>query len=378
MEEFRVNELIILRLIDGKTIIYVNNKEFEQCKHLLLNVPMGENLDQEINSIDDAEEYLKTYLEETSTSITPEEEFMGHCSNLQAWAENQYNTTLLHRTLAFPLLKVLSDEGDTTAKHRFKEDIARRYKYGNFSVQRYLFEEGYLRYLTNEDILTGILAPQDALFMEKVLSGYRRYSPIPYIDLMRKMKREFLLYSVREGNIWDLELQLDGNLTSIPDGIENLTELNRLTLFISYPSPNFFGEEFKAPTVQTLRISCDVLNLVIPDLFWYFPNLERLEIQGYFDKSIVNFEKSFCRLPNLKTLYISDVIFEELPDTMGKLKNLESLRISSTNLQHFPLKIIDNLESLRYLYLSNNKQLTIPKNELKELRKKIRSFNYFE
>ena len=376
MEEFRVNELITLRLIDGKTIIYVNDKEFEQCKHLLLNVPVGENFDQEINSIDDAEEHLKTYIEETNTSITPEEEFMGHCSNLQAWAENQYNTNLLHRTLAFPLLKVLSDEGDTTAKQRFKEEIARRYKYGSFNVQRYLFEEGYLRYLTNEDILTGILAAEDALFMEKVLSTKEKYSPIPHIELMRKMQRDYLLYSVKEGRILDLELRINDWMTHIPNSIENLTELNRLTLFIGYPSSNIFGEEFKANSVQTLRISCGV-SVVIPDLLYYFPNLESLEIQGYFDKPIINLEKSFCRLPNLKDIVLSDIIIGKLPDSITNLKNLEDLRIDNSDLKDLPMKLIDKLESLEFLYLSGNKKLTISKKEIKELEKKIAKFIYF-
>lgn len=377
MEEFRVNELITLRLIDGKTIIYVNDKEFEQCKHLLLNVPVGENFDQEINSIDDAEEHLKTYIEETNTSITPEEEFMGHCSNLQAWAENQYNTNLLHRTLAFPLLKVLSDEGDTTAKQRFKEEIARRYKYGSFNVQRYLFEEGYLKYLTDDDVLSGILAAEDALFMEKVLNVKEKYSPIPHIELMRKQQRDYLLYSVKEGKIWDLELRIDERITHIPKNIENLTELKRLTLYIGYPSSNIFGEEFKARSVQTLRISCG-LPIVIPDLFWYFPNLDSLEIQGYFDKSIVNLEKSFYKLLNLKNLHLSNVIFEKFPDSIVNLKKLEDLRIDNSNLQNLPLDLTEKLESLESLYLSGNKKLTISKNIIEELKKKISFFSYFD
>jgi hypothetical protein len=381
MKEFRVNEIITLRLIDGKTVLYINDKEFKQCKYLLLNVPMVDESNQEINSIDEAEEYLDTRMEyETKDKPTPEEEFFGHCSNLQAWAENQYDTTLLHRTLAFPLLKVLSEEGDITAMQQFKEEIARRYKYGSFAVQEFLFEEGYLEYLTNDDILSGILAPEDALFMEKVLSTKKKYSAIPHIELMRKQERDFFLYSVKEGKVWDLEMRIDESITHIPKSIENLTELKRLTLYINFPSPNIFDEEFYAQSVQTLRISCSV-SVVIPDLLYYFPNLEDLQIVGYytyFDRPLVNLEKSFCRLLNLKKIHLSDVIFEKFPETIVRLKKLKDLRIDSSNLQHLPLSIIDSLKSLKSLYLSGNKKLIIPEKVIKKLEKKLSFFSYFD
>ncbi|MBY8989761.1 MAG: leucine-rich repeat domain-containing protein [Candidatus Lokiarchaeota archaeon] len=375
MEEFRVNELITLRLIDGKTIIYVNNKEFEQCKHLLLNVPVVENFNQEINSIDEAEEHLEIYMGDET--LTPEEEFMGHCSNLQAWAENQYTTTLLHRTLAFPLLKELSERGDHTAKQRFKEEITRRYKYGSFSVQEFLFEEGYLNYLTDDDVLSGILAPEDALFMERFLKTKEKYSPIPYIDLMRKQERDYLLYSVKEGKIWDLELRIDEEITYIPNSIENLTNLERLMLDINYPSPNIFGEEFEAASVRTLRIICSGV-VVIPDLIYYFPNLENLAIAGFFGRAIIHLEKSFCKLPNLKKLSLYRINFEKFPDSIVNLKNLEDLTIEHSNLQNSGLDLIEKLESLTHLSLSGNKELTMPENVIIELRKKLDYFNYFD
>ncbi|GAJ21819.1 unnamed protein product, partial [marine sediment metagenome] len=33
-------------------------------------------------------------------TITPEQEFMVHCFNLQAWAEHKYDTRLRHSNLA--------------------------------------------------------------------------------------------------------------------------------------------------------------------------------------------------------------------------------------------------------------------------------------
>ena len=38
-----------------------------------------------------------------SVDITPKQEFWAHCSNLQTWNENYYDTRLIHTNLAFPL-----------------------------------------------------------------------------------------------------------------------------------------------------------------------------------------------------------------------------------------------------------------------------------
>ncbi|MBY8984071.1 MAG: hypothetical protein KGD65_03300 [Candidatus Lokiarchaeota archaeon] len=108
VQEFRINEYLTLRQDeDGKTIIYVAGKPFRNCKYLLINIPVGEatNLN-EIESIDEAAENLDKSLEPLKSrkqfkyTIPPEVEFWGHCSNLQVWYENGYNTRLLHANLA--------------------------------------------------------------------------------------------------------------------------------------------------------------------------------------------------------------------------------------------------------------------------------------
>jgi hypothetical protein len=54
---------------------------------------------------------------ETSTNIPPEIRFWAHCSNLETWGENNYDTRLIHSNLAFPLLKKLTEAGDQTKKN---------------------------------------------------------------------------------------------------------------------------------------------------------------------------------------------------------------------------------------------------------------------
>jgi len=170
MREFKVNKFITLKLEeeiineeedlkDIKTIIYVNGKEFRQCTFLLINIPVDEQTPlDEIDSIDEAEERLGTSLEDDDElfkyNIPPETAFWGHCSNLQAWAENNYDTRLLHRNLAFPMLKELTELGDPTAKRVFKEEIAERFTSCYIPVVDFLLFGGYLDYLLEEELET--------------------------------------------------------------------------------------------------------------------------------------------------------------------------------------------------------------------------------
>ena len=153
---FKINKYITLKLVENQTIIYIDGKEFRACKYLLLDVPMNQdNYIHSIRSIDEAAETLDHSFEMASfpsRPISSETEFWGHCSNLQAWAENNYDTRLLHRNLAFPLLKTLTDLGDPIAKRVFKEEIAIRLSTGIESVMTYLMSNGYLSYLNDEEL----------------------------------------------------------------------------------------------------------------------------------------------------------------------------------------------------------------------------------
>ena len=160
MQEFKVNECITLKLEDGITNIYVNEELFDQCKFLLLNIPVDKiSSFDEIESIDEAAEKLDHSMEpwdefqqHKAPPIPPEVEFWGHCSNIQVWCENNYNTSLIHRNLAFYLLKKLNDAGDETAKYVFKGEIAKRLESGFPPVVIFIVEEGYIEYLPKEYI----------------------------------------------------------------------------------------------------------------------------------------------------------------------------------------------------------------------------------
>lgn len=158
-KKFRINDYLTVKLEGDQTVIYVVGKTFDQCSVLLLNIPFVdiEKFDM-IDSIDEIADMLKWDLNNGQRGVqyelSPETEFFGHCSNLQAWYEHSYNTKLLHTNLAFPLLKRLTEAGDPIARRVFKEEIAKRFTSGYPSTIWYLIEENYLNYLNDEERLS--------------------------------------------------------------------------------------------------------------------------------------------------------------------------------------------------------------------------------
>ncbi len=162
LTEFKINKYLTLKLmldsrIGSEIMIYVNGKPFIQCSFLLFTIPT-EVFDktETVNSIDEAAKFLNPIMERgiphfLKHEIKPEEIFWGHCSNIQAWTEHNYDTRLLHRNLAFPLLKKLTEAGDPMALKVFKEEIAKRYSSGIPSVRIFLRKEGYLRFLNSNE-----------------------------------------------------------------------------------------------------------------------------------------------------------------------------------------------------------------------------------
>ena len=160
MKEFKINDFIALRLEKDEVNVYINDYKIIQCKYLLLQNPKDNLIadEEDFTSIDQLAESLDKSLElddsieAQSYNIDPETEFWAHCSNIQAWAENNYDTQMLHVNLSFPLLKRLTMAGDPLAKEVFKSEIIKRFKSGNLNVMTFLTKEGYLEFLDWDDI----------------------------------------------------------------------------------------------------------------------------------------------------------------------------------------------------------------------------------
>jgi len=171
MLEFKINELITLKLEDNKTMIYVDHMEFKQCKYLLLDIPVEKiSSFDEIESVDEAAEKLDHSEEprkNTTSRIPPEVEFWGHCSNIQAWVENNYDTRILHSNLAFPLLRALLVLGDPIAERVVKEEVAKKLMRGTFNTIRFLILEGFFDYLSDEELETIISGESEKSRIER-------------------------------------------------------------------------------------------------------------------------------------------------------------------------------------------------------------------
>ncbi|MFW9881910.1 MAG: hypothetical protein ACFFG0_53280, partial [Candidatus Thorarchaeota archaeon] len=174
----------------------MNNRLFRQCMYLLLNIPVNkiEEYD-EIKSIDEAAIKLDRSMERDHQRIPPETEFWGHCSNIQAWADNEYDTRILHRNLAFPLLKALVDAGDPIAKRKFKEEIAMRYATGHPTVISFLTQNGYLHYLTEdefESMLTDVDFPSIDEYVRKIIPLLGNSEDQESINQIRQLTSKFI------------------------------------------------------------------------------------------------------------------------------------------------------------------------------------------
>jgi len=327
-KEFKVNDYVTLKLeyIEGdidvipgwSTVIYVKGKRFKQCKYLLLNIPVDDisSFDR-IQSVDEAEEevrnrFLKKYGkdywvdynedDESVEKIPPEVEFWGHCSNMQVWYESNYDTRLLHRWLAFPLLKELTEAGDPVAKKVLKEEIAKRYTSGHPSVVGFLKNEGYLEYLTPEEIGAII----DELKSKKVKTEYVTY------------KGRVCVFVINN----KLNLRNCG-ITDINDikGLNSLKDLKELDL--SYN--------------QIIEIKG-------------FENLENLEFLGLNNNRISEI-KRLKNLQNLKTLFLQD---NQITEIRG-LKNLQNLHnLWLINNKITKIKGLEDLYKLNVLGLKGN------------------------
>lgn len=195
--EFKVNDRLVLKLENNRTNIYVGGRLFNHCKYLLLNLNHHEfKKYDKIDSIDEAAEKLGDRMHGVGFQeyyVSPETEFWGHCSNIQAWYENNYDTRLLHRNLAFPLLESLIKKGDSLAKKVLKEEIAQRLESGYPSVVLFLIKEKYLKYLNREELNTIFENPK----FQKNLSKWFKDSKFIPRWLSKKIKTK-----LKDLNLW--------------------------------------------------------------------------------------------------------------------------------------------------------------------------------
>jgi len=204
LRKFKVNEFLTLKLEGNETKLYVKGRLFQEKFHLVFDknkdfdytdikyttikngtltmrgldfrnrfkrtIPVMntqefefiESIDEVVNVHIDRERWMgsdtrllrRTNLNSKGKTYTidAKELFWGHCSNLQVWAEHEYDTRLLHSKLAFPLLKILVEVGDFVAQEVFKKEILSRLASNYPPVVRYLLIEGFLNHLNTTEL----------------------------------------------------------------------------------------------------------------------------------------------------------------------------------------------------------------------------------
>ncbi len=401
INEYQVNDFITLKLEKGKTVIYVKDEKFLQCKYLLIKIPKDQIKDfDDFMSIDDVSENLNHSLERNINynQLKPEIEFWGHCSNLQAWSENLYDTNLLHSNLAFPLLKKLTDVGDPRARRVFKDEIAERLTNLYSNVAQYLIQENYLEYFNNEELglLMEILFEQiKKRFTKKqgsnledtesqallsiiksniINSNIFLINPLKAVDIINK--ETHMGFSYAKGRVTALTLNRCGlrilpssigkfesleelhmtenKLKYLPESIGNLKTLKILNLSDNHliKLPNKIGQ---LTNLKELHLNHNVLE-TLPETICELKNLEILSIWG---NQVRKLPKCMNQMDSLRVLGLSFNQLEEFPDLISGFKNLEILDLSNNTIKIIPENIC-NLESIKVLWLNNNPVNTIP------------------
>lgn len=353
MREFRINSFLSLKLEFDETIIYVNGKRFDQCKFLLVNIPVESvSTFDEIDSIDEIGEGLDNILEageESEIQIPPEVEFWAHCSNLQIWYEHDYDSRLLHRNLAFPLLKRLSDVGDLIAKRVFREEIAKRLNSGFPAVVNYLIEEKYIDYLNREELLYNLLVHEEA----QVVRELENISEIKFEILydFEEYKRNSIV--IREKKV----VRLDMYKIPFRQFPEIITQLRFLRhLFLRKMELKVISEDIgKIESLEWLDFSYNKIER-LPESIGSLQNLKELNLEK---NELDKLPRSIGNLMVLQRLILNDNNLSVLPETFSNLDSLKSLWLINNNFKKI-LEILGNLRSLKRLVLTSGKFDTIP------------------
>lgn len=115
----------------------------------------------------------------------------------------------------------------------------------------------------------------------------------------------------------------------------------------------------------------------IPESIGKLRNLKSLYLSG---NTIKILPESIGQLRNLRNLDLSNNLIETIPESIGHLKNLRRLDLSNNNLKFLP-KSLGELTSLQDLYLFNNPSLKLPEeiliNEYGEPSKPSSILNYY-
>ncbi len=353
VKEFVINSFLKLKLEAERTNIYVKGRVFTQCMYLLLNIPVNRIEDyDEIESIDEAAEKLDRSLEgnqRVGVRISAEEEFIGHCSNLQAWAENGYDTRILHRNLAFPLLKRLTEVGDPTAKKVFKEEIALRFASRHPTVTQFLIQNGYLKYLSADEF-ESILDDVSPTILKDITTGIKYiFEQTQNTDIQTQINY-FINELLRNFGIEHVSLITSKILKKISQNHREILVKSVYTLLKTrgkFPLIQFLNQHFEY--FEGFEFEYDFIKYKGKIIGIYSTNKVYLGNQNI--SNIAQIEVLNGKSEEIEELDLSD---NDIIDLKGieKFSHVKFLKIN--NNQILKLYGLENLKNLQKLFLRNN------------------------
>ncbi len=392
--EFMVNESLTLKLEKNETIIYVNGEQFDLCKILLMDIPIGKvDLYKEFESMDKLEEELdrlrerkfeikeRYSIEHFMPIVTPEEEFWAHSSALQFWVENEYNTNFLHRNLAFPLLKRLSEIGDPLALKIFKKEIRKRFLTNHEAVVYFLMKEGYVDFLEEEAL--------KILIMESIITE-KKYATEALLNVNYIFEHNYLL-KLKDNTIKSIVKDLNSYIEQNYKGNEVKFVRIWMQIIIVEFLKNKWSEDSKVDYYCDGRVRWESNNVVslsilksvkdkkiksFKDVFGLelLASLKRLKLYGFKNERIYGLDTltdlevlslrnngilNISGLENLKNLKVLDLSFNHIKYIceLDGLTELEELNLFSNEI--LEIKGLDNLKKLKKLNLGLNNIMKI-------------------
>jgi Leucine-rich repeat (LRR) protein len=365
----QLSKHISLRLEDGRTNIFIDNKLFRQCKSLIVHVPTTElEKYDDLTSIDDLEQESPNP-KYTQSDFSPKEEFWGHCSNIQAWIENDYDTRILHHSLAFPLLRELNNLGVFEAKRVFKDEIISRFINGSKLVKLFLLEEGFLSNfnLEEKEIINEGLNKlyTTSYFANKYLSEDR------IILLFNKDELNSIQEIIRSKSFFKSFTRKYNHLKAIHD-ITEIEELRPLTDITSLSLIQNYIDEIKGlddfTYLRELALNMneikEIKNLGHLHCLRYLSlsgnciseikgleNLTELEFLSLGDNKIAKIE-GLEHLRNLKVLNLWGNKIKDI-EALENLKDLRQIALGGNQISE--IQGLENLKNLRVLILDSNK-----------------------
>ena len=245
-----IDEHITLKLILDKTLIYVCGDLFLTCQKIVLTLAPTDFKDYEgFTGIDDILEFYHAEgrplgVKENKLSITPEEEFWAHCSNMQAWVESGYDTHVLSKYISFPILAKLSKKGISQFILLLKEELIERLKSGGFKTLVHFIDSRYLDFLSQHELFDLLLTYEEAEIMKKV-AKYSRYEYTltagslhdsrTFISLRTENKVHFCF---KDNHVVELEIlqdiskfPIDKNINYILCKLKGLKYLKKLAIY---------------------------------------------------------------------------------------------------------------------------------------------------